>query len=273
MISKDSASLLTQKYNKLQQILRDMESCLIAFSGGVDSTFLLAVATEILGDKVLAVTATSETYPERELFEARKLAAQIGARHIEIVSEELELSEFKENPRNRCYYCKRELFSKLRAVADQNRIKFVLDGTNFDDRADYRPGRQAAAEIGVCSPLDSAGLTKENIRELSKQIGLPTWDKPAFACLSSRFPYGVAITPERVRQVGIAEENLFLLGFKTVRLRYHGDVARLELGEKEFVLATGKLRLETIAIVKSAGFHFVAIDLVGYRTGSMNTPE
>jgi len=262
-----------EKQNRLKQIIKEIGSCVVAFSGGVDSTYLLAISVDVLGDKVLAVTATSETYPERERLEAKKLAQHIGARHLEIVSEELDLPAFKQNPRNRCYYCKYELFSKLRTVAEQEGLRHLLDGTNLDDRGDYRPGRQAAMELGVLSPLDEAGLSKGEIRELSREIGLPTWDKPAFACLSSRFPYGVAITPERVRQVGKAEEGLRELGFRTLRLRYHGDVARLELGGEEFVRAATDLRLETVAIVKGAGFHFVAIDLEGYRTGSMNTPE
>ena len=228
------------------------------------------MASGILGNKALAVTATSETYPQRELLEAGELAARIGGRHRVIVSEELDIPQFKENPPNRCYYCKHELFGKLRAIADQEGLPHVLDGTNLDDRSDHRPGRQAAAEIGVRSPLDEAGLTKEDIRQLSLALDLPTWDKPAFACLSSRFPYGTAITAERVRQVGVAEESLRALGFRTLRVRYHGDVGRLELGKDEFSLAAGPLRDEVAKLVKNAGFAYVSLDLQGYRSGSMN---
>jgi uncharacterized protein len=194
----------------------------------------------------------------------------IGGRHREIVSEELDIPEFKDNPRNRCYYCKKELFAKLRTVADEEGLAHVLDGTNLDDRSDHRPGRQAAQEIGVLSPLDTAGFTKEDIRTLSRYLKLPSWDKPAFACLSSRFPYGTSITHERVRRIGQAEEFLRGLGFRVLRVRYHGDVARLELGPEEFVLASGELREEVCRLVKEAGFVYVALDLQGYRTGSMN---
>jgi len=261
------------KYDRLRGTIAALQGCVIGFSGGVDSTLLLAVAVEVLGKRVLAVTATSETYPERELAEARELAAAIGARHRVIVSEELDLPEFRDNPRNRCYYCKKELFAKLRTIAGEEGLPFVLDGTNIDDQGDHRPGRQAAAEIGVRSPLEESGLTKDDIRVLSQALGLPTWDKPAFACLSSRFPYGTAITRERVRQVGLAEEALFRLGFRTLRVRYHGNVARLELGPEEFVQATTTLRDEVLQRVKAAGFIYVAIDLQGYRTGAMNEAD
>ena len=261
---------LEQKYASLQEIITGLGGCVIGFSGGVDSTLLFAVAAALLGNKALAVTATSETYPQRELAEAGELAARIGGCHRVIVSEELDIPEFKENPPNRCYYCKHELFSKLRAIADEEGLPHVLDGTNLDDRSDHRPGRQAAAEIGVRSPLDEAGFTKEDIRQLSFALDLPTWDKPAFACLSSRFPYGTAITSGRVRQVGAAEESLRALGFRTLRVRYHGDVARLELGKDEFNQAAGPLRNEVTKIVKNAGFAYVALDLQGYRSGSMN---
>ncbi len=262
--------LLQAKTTKLKALLADMGGCVIGFSGGVDSTFLFAVAAEVLGQRVLAVTATSETYPVRELNEARELATRIGGRHRVIVSEELDIPEFRHNPRNRCYYCKHELFGKLRAIADQEGLPHVLDGTNLDDRGDHRPGRQAAGEIGVRSPLEEAGFTKQDIRDLSREMGLPTWDKPAFACLSSRFPYGTAITAERVRIVGQAEESLRELGFRTLRVRYHGDVARLELGPDEFAQAVGDVRDEVVERVKRAGFAYVALDLQGYRSGSMN---
>jgi len=262
--------LLMDKTTKLKSLLAEMGGCVIGFSGGVDSTLLFAVAAEVLDQRALAVTATSATYPERELNEARALSARIGGRHRVIVSEELDIPEFKDNPRNRCYYCKHELFGKLRAIADQEELPFVLDGTNVDDRGDHRPGRQAAEEIGVRSPLEEAGFTKQDIRDLSRAMGLPTWDKPAFACLSSRFPYGTAITAERVRAVGQAEESLRELGFRTLRVRYHGDVARLELGAEEFARAVGVLRNDVVERVKGAGFAYVAIDLQGYRSGSMN---
>lgn len=262
--------LLLDKTNNLKALLADMGGCVIGFSGGVDSTLLFAVAAEVLGQRVLAVTATSETYPVRELNEARELATRIGGRHRVIVSEELDIPEFRHNPRNRCYYCKHELFGKLRAIADQEGLPHVLDGTNLDDRGDHRPGRQAAGEIGVRSPLEEAGFTKQDIRDLSREMGLPTWDKPAFACLSSRFPYGTAITAERVRIVGQAEESLRELGFRTLRVRYHGDVARLELGPDEFAQAVGAVRDEVVERVKRAGFAYVALDLQGYRSGSMN---
>jgi len=262
--------LLNQKTDKLRTILTGMGSCVIGFSGGVDSTLLFAVAAELLGDRALAVTATSQTYPERELNEARELAGRIGGRHLVIVSEELDIPEFRDNPRNRCYYCKKELFGKLREIADRDGLQHVLDGTNVDDAGDHRPGRTAAAELGVRSPLEEAGFTKQDIRDLSRTLGLATWDKPAFACLSSRFPYGTAITPERVGQVGRAEESLRGLGFRTLRVRYHGSVARIELGEAEFELAAGSRRDEVVRLVKAAGFTYVALDLQGYRTGAMN---
>lgn len=262
--------LLQEKTDKLRTILADMGGCVIGFSGGVDSTLLFAMATEVLGKRSLAVTATSKTYPERELNEARELAERIGGRHLVIASEELDLPEFRDNPRNRCYYCKRELFGKLRAIADREGLKHVLDGTNSDDAGDHRPGRKAAEELNVRSPLEEAGFTKQDIRDLSREMLLPTWDKPAFACLSSRFPYGTAITPERVGQVGRAEESLRGLGFRILRVRYHGTVARIELGEVEFELAVGALRKEVVRLVKAAGFTYVALDLQGYRTGAMN---
>jgi uncharacterized protein len=262
--------LLAEKTAVLRSILADMGSCVIGFSGGVDSTLLFAVARDVLGDRALAVTATSQTYPERELNEARELASIIGGRHLTIVSEELDIPEFRHNPRNRCYYCKKELFGKLIAIARQEGLAWVLDGTNVDDAGDHRPGRTAAEELQVRSPLEEAGFTKQDIRDLSQFMGLPTWDKPAFACLSSRFPYGTDITPERVGQVGRAEESLRGLGFRTLRVRYHGSVARIELGEVEFGMAVGNLRDDVVRRVKAAGFTYVALDLQGYRTGAMN---
>ncbi len=262
--------LLQEKKYKLYAIIRDMGGCVVGFSGGVDSTLLFAVAAELLGDRALAVTATSETYPERERREAEAFARKIGGRHRVVESEELDIPGFAENPKNRCYYCKSELFTKLRKVADEEGLPYVLDGSNLDDRCDYRPGKQAACELNVRSPLDEAGLSKDDIRALSKDMDLPTWDKPSFACLSSRFPYGTTITREKVSQVGRAEESLRDLGLRTIRVRHHGDMARIELGPAEFDRVVNGLRDDVIRLVKSAGYTYVALDLQGYRTGSMN---
>ncbi|GAB6063346.1 ATP-dependent sacrificial sulfur transferase LarE [Deferrisoma palaeochoriense] len=261
---------LEGKERRLKEILREMGGVVIGFSGGVDSSYLYAVAVEVLGDRALGVTACSETYPERERREAEALARSLGGRHQTIVSEELDVPGFAENPKNRCYFCKKELFGKLRDVADREGLPHVADGSNVDDRGDYRPGRQAARELGVRSPLDEAGLTKEEIRALSRARGLPTWDKPAFACLSSRFPYGTRITREKVARVGRAEEGLRALGFRVVRVRHHGDVARLEVGPEEFSRIVNGLREEAVRVVKEAGYVYVALDLQGYRTGAMN---
>ena len=261
---------LEAKKQKLLAILRDMGGCVIGFSGGVDSTFLFAVAARVLGKRALAVTATSETYPERELREANELALRIGGRHRVIVSEELDIPGFAENPVDRCYHCKSELFTKLRKVADEEGLPYVADGSNVDDRGDYRPGRKALRELDVRSPLEEAGLSKDDIRALSKEMELPTWDKPSFACLSSRFPYGVTITREKIAVVGKAEESLRELGLRTLRVRHHGDVARLELGADEFGRVVDGLRDEVVRRVKAAGYTYVALDLQGYRTGAMN---
>jgi len=261
---------LKKKRKRLQEILRELRGCVIGFSGGVDSTFLFAVAVETLGGRTLAVSATSETYPLRELEEAQTLARKLGGRHLVVASEELDVPGFSDNPPNRCYYCKTELFGKLREIADREGLPHVVDGSNLDDRADFRPGRDAARELGVRSPLEEAGLTKADIRALSREMGLPTWDKPAFACLSSRFPYGEKITREKVAQVGKAEDGLWDLGLRTFRVRHHGAVARLEFGPEEYRRAVGELREEIIQRVRDAGFHYVAVDLQGYRTGAMN---
>lgn len=262
---------LDLKFQTLKNSIKSLGSVAIAYSGGVDSTFLLKVAADVLGDKVIAITAKSTTYPEREFKEAVKYIGDIGAKHIVIISEELEIEGFAKNPIDRCYFCKKELFSKVRKVADDNNINAVLDGSNADDVSDYRPGMKAANELKVISPLKNAGLTKDNIRELSKSLGLPTWNKPAFACLSSRFPYGNEITVEKLSMVERAEQFLMDLGFRQIRVRHHGDIARVEVNAEERNKFFDIELMDKVANeLKSFGFKYVTLDLLGYRTGSMN---
>jgi uncharacterized protein len=204
--------LLQEKFQLLKDNIKKRGSAAIAFSGGVDSTFLVKVAHDVLGDKLIAVTATSSTYPERELKEAIKYAEDMGVKHLIISSEELDIEGFASNPKNRCYYCKKELFTKIKKVAEENGVEYIFDGSNLDDTGDYRPGMQAARELSVVSPLKEAQLTKADIRELSKSLGLPTWDKPSFACLSSRFPYGKEITAPKLKMVEEAEQFLLDMG-------------------------------------------------------------
>ncbi len=262
---------LHEKFEILKNIITDMGSVLVAFSGGVDSTFLLRVARDLLGDKACAITATSPTYPESEFREACDLARQMGARQILVESNELEIPGFADNPRDRCYHCKRELFDICVAKALELGYAAIADGSNTDDLNDYRPGRRALAELAVRSPLLEAGLSKEEIRQLSRELGLPTWDKQAYACLASRFPYGVEITPERLRMVERCEEFLKAAGFTTYRVRYHGETARIETTEDELArFLDPSLRKEVVAFFREKGFIYVALDLQGYRTGSMN---
>ncbi|MBU3185822.1 ATP-dependent sacrificial sulfur transferase LarE [Clostridium estertheticum] len=262
---------LEMKFQKLKDSIQGLKSVAIAYSGGVDSTFLLKVAADVLGNKVIAITAKSTTYPEREFKEAVKYIEDIGAKHIVIISEELEIEGFAKNPIDRCYFCKKELFSKVRKVADDNNINAVLDGSNADDVSDYRPGMKAANELRVISPLKDAFLTKDNIRELSKRLGLPTWNKPAFACLSSRFPYGNEITVEKLSMVERAEQFLLDLGFRQIRVRHHGDIARVEVNAEERNKFFSTEMMDKVANeLKSIGFKYVTLDLLGYRTGSMN---
>lgn len=258
------------KLDRLREILVSLGSVLVAFSGGVDSSFLLKMALDTLGPKrVLAVTAASETYFPEEVEAARDLAQSLGARHLVITTTELEQEEFATNPPERCYFCKRHLMSELVALARAEGLAAVVDGSNWDDLGDYRPGARAARELGVRSPLQEAGLTKAEIRAFSRQLSLPTWDKPSLACLASRFPYWTRITREELRQVAQAEGFLRRLGFRQLRVRHHGSLARIEVLPEDFP------RLLQVAEqvrdrFQELGYVYVTMDLAGYRTGSMN---
>ena len=262
---------LHQKKQALEAYLRGLGSVAVAFSSGVDSTFLLKVSHDLLGEKAIAVTARSCSFPKREQEEAAAFCASEGIRQIVVDSEELAIEGFRQNPPNRCYLCKRELFTKIREIAAANGIVYVAEGSNLDDTGDYRPGLQAVAELGIKSPLREAQLTKAEIRQLSRELGLPTWEKPSFACLASRFVYGETISEEKLSMVERAEQRLLDMGFRQVRVRVHDTLARIEIEPSEFPkLLEGNTAAELDRYLRELGFAYVSLDLGGYRTGSMN---
>lgn len=262
---------VTDKYNMLRSYIKELESVAVAFSGGVDSVFLLKVCHDVLGDRALAITSSSCLFPKRELEEAKAFCKKEGIKHIVFESNELETEGFRKNPVNRCYLCKKGLFEKILGIAKQNNIRYIAEGSNTDDMGDYRPGLKAVEELGIKSPLRYAGLSKNDIRSLSKKLGLDTWQKPSFACLASRFAYGEEITEEKLAMTDKAEQLLFDMGFKQFRVRIHNKLARIEILTDEFEkIMRPDNRLRIVNELKGFGFTYVSLDLTGYRTGSMN---
>ncbi len=258
-----------EKWDALIACLRKMERAAVAFSAGVDSTFLLKAAHVALGKNVTAITGRSVSFPERECREAAAFCREIGVEHVIVEVDQMAIPGFRDNPPDRCYLCKKELFSAFLTAARERGIGIVAEGSNADDVGDYRPGLRAIAELGIQSPLKDVGLTKDEIRALSRELGLPTWDKPSMACLATRFPYGERITPEKLAAVDAAEQFLRDGGFRQVRVRAHGDIARIEIDRGQFGMLTER-SAEIERTRRALGFSYVALDLGGYRTGSMN---
>ena len=267
-----NSGTLAAKYQHLQYLLKEMKRVLIAFSGGVDSTLLLKVARDTLGEQVLAVTAVSETTPRHEQMDAQRLARELKAAHLMVDTHEMQIPEFVRNPENKCYTCKKYRFGKLIDLAEKQDYRFVLDGGNLDDHSDYRPGIKATRELGVLSPLAVVGFSKQDVRELSKQLELPTWNKPSYACLASRIPYHSPITAEKLKQVDAGEEFLRDVGFSgQVRVRHHDNLARLEIDSRHLPeIIQPALRSKVIEHFRTLGFTYVALDLEGYSMGSLN---
>jgi len=264
---------LEEKRQRLIDLLRSFERVVVAFSGGVDSTLVAALAREALGERAEAVTGVSPSVPARERAEAERLAREIGIAHRWIETGELARPEYVANTALRCFHCKDELYGLLRRLVAESNGAVVVDGTNADDLTDWRPGREAARQHGGRSPLAEVGVTKAEVRELARRMGLSNWDKPAMACLASRIPHGTPVTVETLHRVDEAEEGLRALGFRQLRVRHHGDIARLELDEEGFaLLADPELRAKAVAAVRRAGYRFVTLDLEGYRSGSLNPP-
>jgi uncharacterized protein len=262
---------MTHKLNNLKKLIKILDSVIVAFSGGVDSTFLLKVAKDVLGDNVLAVTADSEVQSEKEMVEVKSIATELDVNHMIIQTNEIQVEDFISNPPNRCYHCKTILFSELKEIANEKMIPYIIEGSNADDESDYRPGLKAINELSIRSPLKEVGLTKDEIRNLSKNMGLRTWDKPALACLASRIPYGTEITIEKLRRVDKAEMYLHQKGFSQLRVRDHGDIARIEVIKNDFdLLLKPGLEYEVATKFKELGYLYVTVDLEGYKTGSMN---